>query len=126
MRRTGFFFSSEDCWWAPHGPWIGTGRAAIARPVVPIIKPKAYLPVHRDGLCAPFSAGLPRPYSDRALEQFSMKPACRSLSPNSTWTSGGSIETVCAHRERRREARSGILDRSGVSDYPLKNVGFRW
>jgi hypothetical protein len=50
--------------------WIGTGGAAIARLVVPIIKPKAYLPVHWDGLYAPFFAGVPRAYSDLALEQF--------------------------------------------------------
>jgi hypothetical protein len=50
--------------------WIGTGGAAIARLVVPSIKPKAYLPVHWDGLYAPFFAGVPRAYSDLALEQF--------------------------------------------------------
>jgi hypothetical protein len=50
--------------------WIGTGGAAIARLVVPVIKPKAYLPIHWDGLYAPFFAGMPRRFSDAGLEQF--------------------------------------------------------
>jgi len=50
--------------------WIGTGGAAIARLVVPVIKPKAYLPVHWDGLYDSFNAGISRAYSDPALEQF--------------------------------------------------------
>lgn len=61
--------------------WIGTGGAAIARLVVPIIKPKAYLPVHWDGLYAPFSAGMPRPYADRALEQFLSEAGIQLLKP---------------------------------------------
>ena len=50
--------------------WIGTGGVSIARLVVPIVKPKAYLPVHWDGLYGAFEAGVPRPYSDPMLEQF--------------------------------------------------------
>ena len=50
--------------------WIGTGGAAIAQLVVPVIKPKAYLPVHWDGLWGSFNAGVPSPYSDPALERF--------------------------------------------------------
>jgi len=61
--------------------WIGTGGAAIARLVVPIIKPKAYLPVHWDGLYVPFSGGIPRPYSDRALEQFLTEAGVQMLKP---------------------------------------------
>jgi len=48
--------------------WIGTGRQAVARLVLPVLKPRAYLPVHWDGLYSPFSAGVPAPYSDAALE----------------------------------------------------------
>jgi hypothetical protein len=49
--------------------WIGTGGSAIARLVLPVIKPKAYLPVHWDGLWGAFNAGVPRPFSDRMLEE---------------------------------------------------------
>ena len=61
--------------------WIGTGGVAIARLVVPIIKPKAYLPVHWDGLYATFGGGLPRAYSDRALEQFLTETGVNLLKP---------------------------------------------
>jgi len=50
--------------------WIGTGGAAIAQLVAPVIKPKAYLPVHWDGLWGAFNTGVPNPYSDPALERF--------------------------------------------------------
>lgn len=61
--------------------WIGTGGAAIARLVVPIIKPKTYLPVHWDGLYEPFSAGIPRAYSDPPLEQFLTESGVKLLRP---------------------------------------------
>jgi L-ascorbate metabolism protein UlaG (beta-lactamase superfamily) len=48
--------------------WIGTGGRAIAELVLPILKPKFYLPVHWDGLYEPFFAGMPHAYEDRALE----------------------------------------------------------
>ena len=50
--------------------WIGTGGAAMARLVVPVLKPKAYLPIHWDGLWGKFEAGVPQPYSDPPLEEF--------------------------------------------------------
>ena len=61
--------------------WIGTGGAPVARLIVPIIKPKAYLPVHWDGLYTPFSAGVPRRYSDPALEQFLNGAGVQLLKP---------------------------------------------
>jgi hypothetical protein len=48
--------------------WIGTGGASVARLVLPVLRPRAYLPVHWDGLYGAFEAGIPRPYSDAALE----------------------------------------------------------
>lgn len=48
--------------------WIGTGGQAVAKLVLPVLKPMAYLPVHWDGLYGDFSAGVPAPYSDPALE----------------------------------------------------------
>lgn len=50
--------------------WIGTGGRAIAQLVLPVLKPKAYLPVHWDGLYGHFWNGIPRPYADRPLEDF--------------------------------------------------------
>ncbi|MEP6961520.1 MAG: hypothetical protein ABI995_05555 [Acidobacteriota bacterium] len=48
--------------------WIGTGGSAIARMVLPVLHPKAYLPVHWDGLYRPFEKGAPMPYADARLE----------------------------------------------------------
>lgn len=48
--------------------WIGTGSQAIARLVLPVLRPKAYLPVHWDGLYGAFSAGVSAAYSNPALE----------------------------------------------------------
>jgi L-ascorbate metabolism protein UlaG (beta-lactamase superfamily) len=48
--------------------WIGTGGAPVAQLVLPVLRPRAYLPVHWDGLYAPFEAGMPMPFADPALE----------------------------------------------------------
>jgi hypothetical protein len=50
--------------------WIGTGGPAIAELVLPVLKPKAYLPVHWDGLYNSFWEGVKQPFKDDRLEQF--------------------------------------------------------
>ena len=49
--------------------WIGRGDARVAQLVLPILAPAAYLPIHWDGLDAPFDAGMPRPFAEPALEE---------------------------------------------------------
>ena len=49
--------------------WIGRGDARVAELVLPLLSPAAYLPIHWDGLDAPFEAGMPRPFSEPALEE---------------------------------------------------------
>jgi len=44
--------------------WIATGGREMAALVLPVLKPKAYLPVHWDGLYQPFKSGPPKPYDD--------------------------------------------------------------
>ena len=61
--------------------WIGTGGLSTAQLVLPVIKPKAYLPVHWDGLWGAFQAGVPQPYSDPALEEFLKKAGVNLLTP---------------------------------------------
>lgn len=61
--------------------WIGTGGRAIAELVVPVIRPKAYLPIHWDGLWEPFEAGMPWPFSDAALEDYLAQAGIRLLKP---------------------------------------------
>jgi L-ascorbate metabolism protein UlaG (beta-lactamase superfamily) len=48
--------------------WIGSGGAPLARLVLPVLRPKAYLPVHWDDFFSPLEAGVAAPYADPALE----------------------------------------------------------
>jgi hypothetical protein len=48
--------------------WIGSGGAPLARLVLPVLRPKAYLPVHWDDFYSPIEAGVAKPYADSALE----------------------------------------------------------
>ena len=50
--------------------WIGTGGAAVARLIVPVIRPKVYVPSHWDGLFNPFWPGMPFPFKDEALKAY--------------------------------------------------------
>jgi hypothetical protein len=61
--------------------WIGTGGQAVARLVLPILKPKAYLPVHWDGLYGAFESGVPAPYSDAALEDVLRSTGVELITP---------------------------------------------
>jgi hypothetical protein len=61
--------------------WIATGGLPIAQLVLPVLKPKAYLPVHWDGLWGAFGAGVPQPYSDPALEGFLERSQVRLIRP---------------------------------------------
>ena len=61
--------------------WIGTGGLPVAQLVLPVIRPKAYLPVHWDGLWSAFQAGVPGPYSNPALEEFLAKSGVQLLKP---------------------------------------------
>jgi len=61
--------------------WIGTGGAAVARLVVPVINPKAYLPIHWDGLSGAFLAGVARPFTDASLAAFLAGSGITLLTP---------------------------------------------
>jgi len=50
--------------------WIGTGGLPIAELIIPVLRPRTYLPIHWDGLWAPFEDGLPRPFSSPDLENY--------------------------------------------------------
>jgi len=50
--------------------WIGTGGAPVAKLIVPVIRPKVYLPSHWDGLFNPFWPGMPFPFKDDALTAY--------------------------------------------------------
>jgi hypothetical protein len=48
--------------------WIAGGGAPLARLVLPVLRPTAYLPVHWDDYFSPLEAGVAKPYADPALE----------------------------------------------------------
>lgn len=59
--------------------WIGTGGLAVAQLVQPVVKAKNYIPVHWDGLYGAFRGGIPKPYSDPALEEFLARSGVKLL-----------------------------------------------
>jgi hypothetical protein len=61
--------------------WIGTGGASVAQLVLPVLKPRAYFPVHWDGLWGAFEAGMPRAYSDAPLEAALSMAGVRLIKP---------------------------------------------
>ncbi len=83
--------------------WIGSGGVTVAKLVVPVLKPKAFLPVHWDGLWGAFEAGVPKPYADNDLETF-LK------------ASGVALVRPAQYMDKWR------LDRSGVRPVPNLEV----
>jgi hypothetical protein len=61
--------------------WIATGGREVAALVLPILKPRAYLPVHWDGLFGAFKAGPAQPYADAALESMLAETSVRAIIP---------------------------------------------
>jgi hypothetical protein len=90
--------------------WIGTGGAPVAKLVLPVIKPKAFLPIHWDGLYGAFQAGVPRPYSDPPLEELLAMSGVRLIKPGQ-------------YMDKWRLDRSGVqpVDNSAVK----RSLGFR-
>ena len=60
--------------------WIATGGAPVAQLVVPLLHPKAYLPVHWDGLFRAFDAGAPA-FSDGNLSNYLGSHGVRLVTP---------------------------------------------
>ncbi len=99
--------------------WIGTGGAAdCAARASRCCRPKAYIPIHWDGLWEPFEGGMPWPFSDAALEDYLAKSGVNCSSPASTWTSGG--WTMPASTRWRTAAIKNALGFSGIQSFPGK------
>jgi len=62
--------------------WIATGGLPVAELVLPVLKPKAYLPVHWDGLFGAFKAGPAQPYADADLEALLARLGVRRIVPS--------------------------------------------
>ncbi len=61
--------------------WIATGGREVAALVLPVLRPRAYLPVHWDGLFGAFKAGPPQPYADAALANLLAESGVRVIVP---------------------------------------------
>ncbi len=61
--------------------WIGSGGAAVARLALPVLRPKAFLPVHWDSFYTPFLEGVGRPYADAALESLLVESGVALVRP---------------------------------------------
>jgi len=61
--------------------WIATGGRDVAALVLPVLKPRAYLPVHWDGLFGAFKAGPAQPYADAALASLLSEASVRAIIP---------------------------------------------
>jgi hypothetical protein len=83
--------------------WIGSGGAAVAKLVAPVIRPRTFIPVHWDGLWGQFEAGVVKPYSDPDLEAL-LK------------TSGTAVMKPVQYMDKWR------LDRAGVRPIPNLEV----
>ncbi len=90
--------------------WIATGGRDVAALVLPVLRPKAYLPVHWDGLFGAFKSGPPMPYVDAALSQL-------------LDASGVQLVAPLQYMDRWRLDRQGIraVDNSGIKQV----LGFR-
>lgn len=84
--------------------WIGAAGLPVAELVIPVLKPRAYLPIHWDDTWGAFRAGVQQPYSDTALEEFLVRSGVELLKPDQ-------------YMDKWR------LDRSGVR--PLANVAIK-
>jgi hypothetical protein len=61
--------------------WIATGGRPVAELVLPALRPRAYLPVHWDGLFGAFKAGPAQPYADAALTALLEQSGVRLIVP---------------------------------------------
>ena len=61
--------------------WIGSAGLAVVELVVPVIRPKAFLPIHWDGLWGAFEDGVSRPFSSAALEAFLTEAGVELVAP---------------------------------------------
>jgi hypothetical protein len=62
--------------------WIGTGGVAIAKLLAPVLKPKAFMPVHWDDFFAPFERGVTKPYADPELEDYLVQEKIKLIKPH--------------------------------------------
>ena len=104
--------------------WMGTGGAAIAQLVLPVLKPKAYLPIHWDGFMGFVPGGRP--------EVFGSGSRGAALGIHGSVRQAGAVHGQVASRssgcpgcaECGHQAGSGLLDTVLAPSFPLL-LGFQ-
>jgi hypothetical protein len=61
--------------------WIGGSAVPVAKLVLPVLAPKAFLPVHWDGLFNSFEAGVQKPYADAGVEALMKASGVKVIKP---------------------------------------------
>jgi hypothetical protein len=87
--------------------WIGTGGAAVAELVVPVLHPRAYIPNHWDGLYSPFLEGLPMRYADGRLSAYLAAEGV-SMMPQTQYMDGYALSPAGIERLENRELKAAL------------------
>jgi len=61
--------------------WVGFSDLPLAELVLPVLRPRAFLPIHWDDTFGAFLAGVQQPYSDPPLERFLSECGVRIFKP---------------------------------------------
>jgi hypothetical protein len=89
--------------------WIGTGGRAVAQLIVPVLKPKVYMPSHWDGLFNSFWAGMPFPYVDSQLK---------------TYLTANNVQLVPQFQYMTSSRSTGLVSRSFPNHDVKQKLGF--
>jgi L-ascorbate metabolism protein UlaG (beta-lactamase superfamily) len=61
--------------------WVGTPSPQVAALVLPVLHPRAFLPIHFDDLAKPITDGLPAPFTNAAMEAALTSAGVRLVRP---------------------------------------------
>ena len=61
--------------------WVGAGSTAVMKRMQPILRPRAFLPIHWDDFWSAFDAGVASPYSDPATDAFLREAGVKVIAP---------------------------------------------
>ena len=61
--------------------WVGAGNEAVARLVLPVLRPRAHIPLHWDDMFGAFAAGVTARYADPGIERLLDSAGVRLVVP---------------------------------------------
>ena len=87
--------------------WIGAGSEAVARLILPVLRPRAYLPLHWDDFFAPFQGGVSTPYADPAMQRLLDSAGVRLVVP-AQYMDRWRLDTRGVHAVDNRAAKRAL------------------